>query len=233
MRTLDTIYKDLADSKTGRVSQRVIHIVEGDDRVVRYTAGLEVDADGANGQSGFQLAAYMLKDMGLDYLANGGMAYQHGEVVGVKSWWPDVAIVGPNHQPAIFPHGVVGSKTSLCYPHSDAGDPFAYIDSYGIRYIVVNPAVIRRVLGVVLGCRCDVTRLSTGERFKCVVADVSGADNIGEASIATANAFQVNPSPRSGGSNVQDFLYEVYPGEPAEVDGKRFTLQKSSGGWVL
>lgn len=94
-------------------------------------------------------------------------------------------------------------------------------------YIVVPPAIIEGVPGVVLGCQAKVlnrvTRLSTN----AVVGDVGPHAKLGEISIACAKAIGVNPSPTTGGENSHVIEYHIYPGLPAVVNGKQYSLQPS------
>ena len=89
-------------------------------------------------------------------------------------------------------------------------------------YVVVNPYVRRNAIGVVIGCRALVTY--KGKSVEAVVADVSGANDIGEISIAAALAVAIPSSPRTGGvdGGVQ---FEIWPGTPAVVSAERYELQ--------
>ena len=66
---------------------------------------------------------------------------------------------------------------------------------------------------VVRGCKARVTR--AGKSVDCVVADKGPANKIGELSIAAARAIGLNPSPRSGGTEKAEILYELWPGVAA------------------
>jgi hypothetical protein len=45
-----------------------------------------------------------------------------------------------------------------------------------------------------------------------VVADKGPSKKIGELSIAAARAIGLNPSPRNGGTETPELLYELWPG---------------------
>lgn len=96
-----------------------------------------------------------------------------------------------------------------------------------IPYIVVPPCIIQRTAGIVMGCQGKVTRISTQQSVMVVVADRGPRFKAGEASIATANALDVPSSPTGGGDDSFDYLYEIWPGQPAVVNGITYDLQKS------
>jgi hypothetical protein len=93
-----------------------------------------------------------------------------------------------------------------------------------VPYIVVPPQVRSLARGVVLGSQAQVTRISTASRTMAVVADIGPHGKIGEMSIACAKALGVPSSPTTGGSDAMDFLYEIFPGTPAVVNGVTYEL---------
>jgi hypothetical protein len=95
------------------------------------------------------------------------------------------------------------------------------------RYIVVPPAIIKGVKGIVLGCQAHCKNLKNGMETEAVVGDVGPRTKIGEISVACAKALGIDPSPTSGGTNEHIIHYSVKPGTPATVDGKRYQLQRS------
>lgn len=95
------------------------------------------------------------------------------------------------------------------------------------KYIVVPPAIINGVKGIVLGCQAFVTNLSNGRTSDAVVGDIGPKKKIGEGSIALAEALGINPSPIRGGVDSHIIHYSIRPGVPASVDGKKYALQKS------
>lgn len=184
-------------------------VKEEDALRVFFMADGDIDADGANGQNGGP-AAYKTDNSGTEHLANGGMAIKNGRVICAESWARDIVILGPDREPRVFEGGVIASKT--WYRHLDKAedDPAAYVDSETVPYIVVPSLIIRGTVGVVRGCKARVTR---GERsVDCAVADKGPRTKIGELSIAAARALGLNPSPRHGGTENQELLYELWPG---------------------
>jgi hypothetical protein len=196
------------------------NIREDDTKRVYFTGDADIDADGANGQSGAR-AAYMKDNSGSEALANGGMGIRGGKVVCLKSWARDIVILGTDNEPKVFPGGIIASMTLYRIPGKAVNDPTAYVDSETIPYIVVPSMIVQRTAGIVRGCKARVT--FGGRSVDCVVADRGPAGKIGELSIAAARAVGIPPSPRSGGRSVADVLYELWPG----VAAPGFVLQAS------
>ncbi len=131
----------------------------------------------------------------------------------------DVVILDVDDQPKDFAGGVIASRTKYRHPGLAADDPVAYVDAETVPYIVVPPLVVDRIAGFVCGCRARVTW--RGSSVDCVVAVQGPANRIGEISIAAARALGMNPSPRNGGTEAAEVLYELWPG----VVAPGFTLQ--------
>jgi hypothetical protein len=93
------------------------------------------------------------------------------------------------------------------------------------RYIVVPPAIIQGVKGIVLGCQAYAKNIRNGHETEAVVGDIGPHKKLGEVSVATAAALGINPSPTSGGVDDHIIEYTLKPGVPAVVNGKRYTLQ--------
>lgn len=179
---------------------------------VHFTADADIDADGANGQNGAR-PAYKADNTGSEALANGGMGRRNGRVVCIHDWARDIVILGADNEPRIFPGGIIASMTWYRYPGRAINDPTAYVDSETIPYIVVPPLIIQRTAGVVRGCRARVTY--NGRSVDGVVADRGPRNKIGELSIEAARAVGIPPSPRTGGREAADVLYELWPGVAA------------------
>lgn len=187
-------------------------VKEDDAHRVFFTADGDIDADGANGQNGGP-AAYKADNSGTEHLANGGMAIRGGKVICAEPWARDIVILGPDNEPKIFPGGIVASITWYRHRDKRADDPEAYVDAETVPYIVVPAMVIQRTAGVVRGCKARVTR---GERsVDCVVADKGPRNKIGELSIAAARELGLRSSPRNGGTDRPELLYELWPGVAA------------------
>ena len=93
------------------------------------------------------------------------------------------------------------------------------------RYIVVPPAIRNGVKGVVMGCMAHVTNTRNGKHTAAVVGDIGPRKKLGEISCACAIAIGLNPSPVSGGEDERVIDYIIFPGTPAVVNGKTYTLQ--------
>jgi hypothetical protein len=187
-------------------------ITEENDGRVHFLADGDIDADGANGQNG-KIAAYKSDNTGSELLANGGMKIVSGKVICAHSWARDVVIIGTDNEPKIFPGGIIASKTWYRHPGKLAGDPAAYVDAETVPYIVVPPLIIQETAGVVRGCKARITY--KGISVDCVVADRGPAKKIGELSIAAARAVGLPSSPRHGGTEKAEILYELFPGVAA------------------
>ena len=92
------------------------------------------------------------------------------------------------------------------------------------KYIVVPPAIITGVKGIVLGCQAFLTNTKNGLTTKAVVGDIGPHKKLGEISVATAKALGINPSPTKGGEDAHVVRYVLNPGIPALVDGKLYQL---------
>ncbi len=93
------------------------------------------------------------------------------------------------------------------------------------RYIVVPPAIRNGVKGVVMGCLANVTNTRNGKHTAAVVGDIGPHKKLGEISCACASAIGLDPSPVHGGVDEHVIKYVVFPGIPAVVGDKTYTLQ--------
>jgi hypothetical protein len=190
-----------------------IGVVQEDDDRVHWVSGAAVDADGADGQNGNPFA-YRADDTGLDLLKNAGWPSKS---------WRDVLIEDPHQpgDPTSDGNGNWYSSTTYCWKHR----PLAtrYVDATTVPYVVVNPHVRIHARGIVIGARARLTY--NGSTVDAVVADVSGPNDIGELSIAAAQAlgFQ-DSSPRHGGV-AHGVFFEIWPGQPATINGETYELQ--------
>ena len=216
-----------------------IDIVEEDDKSVTYTAGAQLDGDGANGQFG-GAPCYAPPSFGgktLDLLANGGHP---------GNWWGVVTDTGkPTGTPIVQgPNdpcpGAYISATSLLLPGKNGeklpnSSPFKYVDAATVPYVVVPPMVVNGVNGVVMGCRAVVTNTLNGKSVEAVVADGGNSDKLGEISLACAIAIGVpvamnaaHPA-NSGGIDADQHVihYRLFPGTAGKVAGVTYPLQPS------
>lgn len=176
---------------------------------VYFMADADIDADGANGQHGAP-AAYLEDDQGLESLANGGMRRVNGKVVCLHDWARNIVILDTDNEPKVFPGGVIASTTWYRHPGMPADDPAAYVDSATEPYIVVPPLVVQHTRGIVRGCLARVSY--QGKSVDCVVADRGPRNLAGELSIAAAMMLGIPASPRRGGLDKVQVLYELWPG---------------------
>lgn len=180
---------------------------------VYFIADADIDADGANGQYG-KIAAYRADNKGSEALANGGMGIRGGKVIFTKSWGRDIVLLGPDNQPLVLPSGIIPSRTWYRKTDKLVSDPAAYLDSETENYIVVPPLIVQTTAGIVRGCKAAATY--KGKTVFGVAGDLGPRNKNGELSIAMARALGLPSSPRNGGSDKQDVLYELWPGVPAD-----------------
>ena len=210
-------------------------IVEEDDKSVTFTAGAQLDGDGANGQFGgdpcYAPKGYPGKT--LDVLANAG---------GPGNWFGVVTDTGEADGTPVVQGtgdpcpGAYISATSLHLPGKDRkplpnSSPFKYVDGATVPYVVVPKMIIHGVAGVVMGCRAIVTNTRTGKSVEVVVADGGPHDKLGEISLACAIAIGVpagegatHPA-NAGGVDEHIIHYQLFPGVKAVVNGVEYPLQ--------
>ena len=188
-------------------------------------AGMTIDADGANGQTG-GVPVYAPKGFTpapLDFLANAGEP---------GNWFGIVTDTGkpdgkPVKQNASGPApGAFVSATSYRWPTLARIDPLAYVDAASVAYIVLPSHWRGLAVGVVLGCKATVKDIKTGKILEAAgVLDFGPKRKLGEASIACAKFFDVPSSPKNGGTAEKRFIYTFFPGVPAVINGITYQLQ--------
>jgi hypothetical protein len=94
------------------------------------------------------------------------------------------------------------------------------------QYIVIPPQVRSMVGPVVMGCQARATRISTKQAFDAVTGEIGPDNKTGEAAICLAQKLNPNVSANSGDSK-HDYLYELWPGVPAKVNGKHYKLESA------
>jgi len=191
-------------------------------------AGMMIDADGANGQTG-GVPVYAPKGFTpapLDFLANAG---------GPGNWFGVVTDTGENDgtpvkQAANDPApGAYVSATSYRWPNRLRINPMAYVDAASVPYIVLPSHWRAEAIGVVLGCKATVKDTKTGKILDAAgVLDFGPKTKLGEASIACAKFFGVPSSPKDGGTDEKRFIYTFFPGIPAVINGVTYQLQPAS-----
>ena len=95
------------------------------------------------------------------------------------------------------------------------------------KYIVVPPAIIHGVKGIVLGCQAIVSNTRKDLSTAAVVGDIGPHKKLGEISTGCASAIGLNPSPVDGGTDEHIINYVIFPGMAAVVDGKQYALKSS------
>ncbi len=188
-------------------------------------AGMQIDADGANGQTGGVpvYAPEGYEPESLDYLANAG---------GPGNWYGVVTDTGENDGTPIKQQvggpapGAYVSATSYRWPTLARIDPLAYVDAASVPFIVLPSHWRRLAVGVVLGCKATIKDTKTGKFLEAAgVMDFGPRAKLGEASVACAEFFGVPSSPKNGGTSEKRFIYTFFPGVPAVINGITYQLQ--------
>lgn len=99
------------------------------------------------------------------------------------------------------------------------------LNAWETNFIAVPPQIIRGVKPVVLGCHVRVRNLQNNLVATALVGDVAPRDGCGEGSPALAKELGIPPSPISGGIEDHDIFYEIFPGIPAQCNGRTWPLQ--------
>lgn len=185
---------------------------------VLYMSGLAVDADGS------PHAYHPQPGKGLDKLSSAGHS---------GNWWGLVTEGGhPVVQGAGDPApGYYVSTTSLVDPTKGLRDPHRYVNAEVVPYTVL-PA--RANLGLELGDLVYVSRPSVSKSCGAIIADVGPAGQIGEGSIALAQALAVPSNPLTGGAEA-GIVYLCFPGTllcwPQEIAHIQTCAQKLFAHW--
>lgn len=99
-----------------------------------------------------------------------------------------------------------------------------YLNADKDKYIVIPPQVRSQVPPAVMGCQARMTNLSTGIWSAAVTGEIGPDDKTGEAAYCLAKELNPKISHNAGDSN-RIYLYELWPGIPAVVDGKAYKLE--------
>jgi hypothetical protein len=92
------------------------------------------------------------------------------------------------------------------------------------KYIVIPPQVRAMVPPVVMGCQARMTNLLTGKWSPAVTGEIGPDDKTGEAAYCIAKELNPEITHNSGDDRLV-YLYELWPGIPAVVDGKTYKLE--------
>jgi hypothetical protein len=178
-----------------------------------YESGLAVDADGA------YRAYHPVDQLGLDSLAHAGRP---------GNWWALVTDNGKSDGRPLVQGirdpapGYFVSMTAL----NDSRDPnlrnpHRYVDALKFPYVVLHPKALEYAR---LGDFATVVNLRNGRFSPALVADISAPDlPVGEGSIALAEALDIDPSPRHGGTD-GGVLYLIHSGSG---NGRPRSLQET------
>lgn len=101
------------------------------------------------------------------------------------------------------------------------------INADKVKGCVVPGWLPAAVKGIVLGCICRITNLATGDKCIAVCHDTGPLNKDGEVTPPVARNLGVNPNAVNGGEDRPIFLYEIWPGVAALVDGIQYVLQPS------
>ena len=103
-----------------------------------------------------------------------------------------------------------------------------YLNADKDRYIVVPPQVRSMVSPVVMGCRARLTNLVTLETSAAVTGDIGPQDKTGEAAYCLAKIINSKIT-HNAGDSTRLYFYELWPGVPANVEGKKYALEPAGG----
>lgn len=120
-------------------------------------------------------------------------------------------------------HGDTSYQAQTAY-YSGGREGNKYLNADVDHYIVVPPQIRSMVPGVVMGCRGQVTNLKTQVAYPGVVGDIGPDDITGECAYSLAK--KLNPMVEHNvGDSSQSYLYELWPDQPATVEGFTYKLQ--------
>jgi Fungal chitosanase of glycosyl hydrolase group 75 len=176
-----------------------------------YQSGFEVDADGA-------YRAYHPNNLlGLDSIEHAGHS---------GDWWALATDTGKtNGRPVIQGKsdpapGYYVSMTSLYDSRiEDEHNPRRFVDAASVPYVVLPPEGFKHAK---LGDFATVVNFDNGKFAGGIVADESAPElPMGEGSMALAKMLDIDPNPRTGGTD-RGVAYVIYPGsgnrEPRSPD---------------
>jgi len=99
-----------------------------------------------------------------------------------------------------------------------------YLNADEDKFIVIPPQIRAMVAPVVMGCQSRLTNLKTGVAHDAVTGEIGPKNKTGEAAYCLAKI--INPSiTHNSGDKGLNYLYELFPGVPATVDGVKYELE--------
>jgi len=99
-----------------------------------------------------------------------------------------------------------------------------YLNADKDKYIVIPPQVRKMVPPAVMGCKARLTNLDSKVTSAAVTGEIGPDDKTGEAAYCLAKLINPKITHNSGDSRLI-YLYELWPGTPAVVDGKTYKLE--------
>lgn len=191
-----------------------VPVYQDADGSVHYVGELTIDADGcphAYGPEGTEP---------LDYLANAGYPGNWWGVVTTSQGVPYVQ-KGSDAKKAPWP-GYYLSTTAYLVAGYEKYDARRYVDSEFVPFAVVPGGVRMSIPEKFMGCKVIVTDMKTDKELECACCDVGPSSHLGEASMAAAEYFGLNPDPKVGGSSDRSrWHYRFFAG----VASKEYPLQ--------
>lgn len=92
------------------------------------------------------------------------------------------------------------------------------------KYLVIPPQIRKAVPHAVMGCMGRVTNLRTSVSSYAVTGEIGPDNKTGEAAYCLAKILNPKITHNTGDTN-RIYLYELWPGIPAVVDGKTYKLE--------
>lgn len=186
-------------------------VLEHPDKRISFVADADIDADGSP-------RAYRPDNRGLDDLINA--KDKDGHFVGILTKNGE-ALKQLEGDPS---PGNYISTTSYEIQSAPKGTQRRYLNSEKIPFGVVSPKIVLAVAGTILGARMRVS--FRNRSVEAMVGDIGPLRKAGEISIRLAELLGIPSDPRRGGRDRADITYEIFPDEPAVIDGVTYSLQK-------
>jgi hypothetical protein len=102
-----------------------------------------------------------------------------------------------------------------------------FLNAQKDKYIVVPPQVRSMVAPTVMGCKARLTNLDSKVIQAAVTGEIGPEDKTGEAAYCLAKI--VNPKiTHNSGDERLIYLYELWPGTAADVNGKHYKLEPAT-----
>jgi hypothetical protein len=117
------------------------------------------------------------------------------------------------------PHGDPSYQSETAYYNKGK-----FLNADKDKYLVIPPQIRSMVAPTVMGCKGRVTNLSSKVAHAAVTGEIGPDDKTGEAAYCLAKILNPKITHNSGDSR-HIYLYELWPGTPATVDGKTYKLE--------